>query len=171
MPDEVQTQVSKAMAGCLPSLVKLVAIPVQLVAQRQKAPRASATSALAYANWGRRVPAYLIDGALPLVVVIVLIQINVALGGVCLLLAGGWIIYNRWYLGGTTGQSLGKKALSIRLVGEDTGQPVGMPVAWVRDICHMVDALSCCVGFLLPLWDAKRQTLADKLVRTVVIPA
>jgi uncharacterized RDD family membrane protein YckC len=171
MPDEVQTQVSKAMAGCLPNLVKLVAIPVQVVALRQKARTASAAPALTYVNWGRRVPAYLIDVTLPVIVVIILVQINVALGGVCLLLAGGWTIYNRWYLGGTTGQSLGKKALSIRLVGEDTGQPVGVLVACVRDFCHTVDALICCLGFLFPLFDAKRQTLADKLVRTVVIPA
>jgi len=44
-------------------------------------------------------------------------------------------------------------------------------VAWVRDICQTLDALICCVGFLLPLWDAKRQTVADKLVRIAVIPA
>jgi hypothetical protein len=43
----------------------------------------------------------------------------------------GWTIYNRWYLGGTTGQSLGKKALSIRLAGEDTGQPIGVLVRTV----------------------------------------
>jgi uncharacterized RDD family membrane protein YckC len=173
MPDEVQTQVSKAMAGCLPSVFKLAAIPVRVVARRQQAWTASASAApaLTYANWGRRVGAYLIDVALPLIVVIILIEINVALGGVCFLLASGWAFYNRSYLGGRTGQSLGKKALSIRLVGEDTGQPIGVLVAWVRDLCHAVDMLICCVGFLFPLWDAKRQTLADKLVRTVVIPA
>jgi hypothetical protein len=43
-------------------------------------------------------------------------------------------------------------------------------MAFVRDICHFVDAITCLVGFLFPLWDAQRQTLADKIVRTVVVP-
>lgn len=83
----------------------------------------------------------------------------------------GWTAYNRWYMGGTTGQSLGKKVLNLRLVSEDTGQPIGMLMAFVRDLCHIIDAVICYVGFLFPLWDAKRQTLADKIITTVVIPA
>jgi uncharacterized RDD family membrane protein YckC len=86
------------------------------------------------------------------------------------LAALGWTIYNRWYRGGVTGHSLGKKVLHLRLVSEETGQPIGALMAFVRDICHIVDAVICYVGFLFPLWDAKRQTLADKIVRTVVIP-
>jgi uncharacterized RDD family membrane protein YckC len=124
-----------------------------------------------YANWGQRVGAYLIDVAPAVVVVIVLSRISVALWVVGWLLSLGWTIYNRWYLGGTTGQSLGKKALNIRLVSEETGQPIGMLMAFARDICHFVDSIICYIGFLFPLWDAKRQTLADKIVKTVVIPA
>jgi uncharacterized RDD family membrane protein YckC len=85
------------------------------------------------------------------------------------LLAFGWIIYNRSYLGGTTGQSISNKVLNIRLVSDETGQPIGMLMAFVRDICHLVDSIICYVGYLFPLWDAKRQTLADKIVKTVVI--
>ena len=33
---------------------------------------------------------------------------------------------------------------------------------------HILDALTY-VGFLWPLWDAKRQTFADMLMRTVVV--
>ena len=82
-----------------------------------------------------------------------------------------WTAYNRWYKAGTTGQSLGKKVLNLRLVSEDTGQPIGTLMAFVRDICHIIDSVICLVGYLFPLWDAKRQTIADKIVRTVVIPA
>jgi len=42
--------------------------------------------------------------------------------------------------------------------------------AFLRDLCHFIDAVICYVGFLFPLWDAKRQTLADKIMKTVVIP-
>jgi hypothetical protein len=61
--------------------------------------------------------------------------------------------------------------MNIRLVSEETGQPIGMLMAFVRDICHILDSLICYVGWLFPLWDAKRQTLADKIVKSVVVPA
>ncbi len=56
------------------------------------------------------------------------------------------------------------------LASEQTGQPIGVLMAFVRDICHFVDGVICYIGFLFPLWDAKRQTIADKIVGTVVIP-
>ena len=126
--------------------------------------------AITYANWIQRVAAYLIDLAPPVILLLVLVRIDVALTVIGWLLALGWIAYNRWYLGGTTGQSVGKKALNICLVREDTWQPIGILMAFVRDVCHLVDSVVCYVGFLFPLWDAKRQTLADKIVRTVVVP-
>ncbi len=126
---------------------------------------------ITYSNWGQRAVGYLIDVAPVIVVLIILDRISVALFAVGWLLSLAWSIYNRWYLGGTTGQSIGKKVMNIRLVSEATGQPIGVLMAFVRDICHIVDSLICYVGWLFPLWDAKRQTLADKIVRTVVIPA
>lgn len=78
--------------------------------------------------------------------------------------------YNRCYLAGTTGQSWGKKALGLRLISEATGEPIGAGMAFVRDICHILDSLLCYIGFLFPIWDAKRQTFADKIIHTVVIP-
>jgi uncharacterized RDD family membrane protein YckC len=126
--------------------------------------------AITYANWIQRVAAFLIDVAPPVIVLIVLVRINLALTVIGWLLALGWIAYDRWYLGGTTGQSLGKKALNIWLVGEDSWRPIGILLAFVRDVCHLVDSIVCYVGFLFPLWDARRQTLADKIVRTVVVP-
>jgi uncharacterized RDD family membrane protein YckC len=125
----------------------------------------------AYANWGQRVLAYLIDVAPVIIVVVVLARISVALLVIGWLVGLGWSIYNRWYLGGTTGQSIGKKALNIRLVSEESGQPIGMLMAFVRDICHIVDSIICYIGYLFPLWDAKRQTIADKIVKTVVVPS
>jgi hypothetical protein len=44
-------------------------------------------------------------------------------------------------------------------------------MAFGRDVCHILDSIVCYVGFLFPLWDAKRQPLAGKIVRTVVVPA
>ncbi|MEV0562244.1 RDD family protein [Dactylosporangium sp. NPDC050588] len=86
------------------------------------------------------------------------------------LLGFGYIVYNRWILGGK-GQSLGKKALGLYLVKEQTGQPIGAGMAFLRDIAHIVDSIICYIGWLFPLWDAKKQTLGDKIVGTVVTKA
>jgi uncharacterized RDD family membrane protein YckC len=80
-------------------------------------------------------------------------------------------VYNRWYRGGTTGQTIGRGVAGVKLVKEATGQPIGMGMAFVRDIAHIVDSIICYVGWLFPLWDSKRQTLADKIVSTVVVTA
>jgi uncharacterized RDD family membrane protein YckC len=77
--------------------------------------------------------------------------------------------YNRWFLQGKTGQSWGKKVVGLRLIGEATGQPIGAGQAFLRDICHIVDGVICYIGFLWPLWDAKKQTLADKILSTIVV--
>ncbi|MFG2041167.1 RDD family protein [Dactylosporangium sp. NPDC048998] len=131
-----------------------------------------------YANWIQRVGGYLID-VLPAAI---LGGIGGAIGGagssdgpnalyyVFLVLALAYSIYNRWVLGGQ-GASLGKKALGMRLIKEQTGQPLGFGGAFLRDICHIVDSIICYVGWLFPLWDAKRQTIADKISGSVVIKA
>ncbi len=126
----------------------------------------------AYANWAQRVGAYLID-----VVPIVFVEIiGIATHTAILVLLGyvvaiGLFVYNRCIQAGKTGQSWGKKALNLRLVSEATGQPIGPGMAFARDLCHILDSLACYVGWLFPLWDAKRQTFADKIVKTVVVPA
>ncbi len=125
-----------------------------------------------YSSWLYRVGAYLID----IVPVWILIGIGVASHNSAVyfifVLAGIAVTaYNRWYQAGKTGQSWGKRALNMSLIGEQTGQPIGPGTAFLRDICHIVDSIICYVGFLFPLWDAKRQTLADKIMQTVVIPS
>jgi uncharacterized RDD family membrane protein YckC len=123
-----------------------------------------------YAGWLTRVGAYLVDGLPAWILIGIGRAIGVSALSAIFDLAGlAWIIYNRWYQGGRTGQSLGKKVTNIRLLSESTGQPIGAGMAFVRDIAHLVDAIICYVGFLFPLWDSKRQTLADKIVHTVVV--
>jgi uncharacterized RDD family membrane protein YckC len=133
---------------------------------------APAAASVPYANWAQRAGGFIID-YLP---VWILDIIGIAIGHVSVsllidLIALVYIGYNRWYLGGTTGQSFGKRALSLRLINEQTGQPIGPLMAFVRDICHFLDSIACFIGWLFPLWDAKRQTFADKIIGTIVIPA
>lgn len=130
-----------------------------------------AANPAAYANWGQRVGAYLIDWA-PIIVLELIggFTHSVIIALLFALASLGWWIYNRCIQAGQTGQSLGKKTLHLRLLSERTGEPIGAGMAFARDICHILDSLACYIGWLFPLWDAKRQTFADKIVSTVVVP-
>lgn len=153
----------------------------------------------AYAGWGSRVAAALLDGLIGGLVPMAMAGAGAALavgsavgscdappnggcsstgaGGVVLgfvlmvaasvigLAIGLWLCYRE----GTTGQTPGKRVVGIRLVREADGQPIGFGLAFVRRLCHILDGLACDLGYLWPLWDAKRQTFADKIMATVVI--
>jgi uncharacterized RDD family membrane protein YckC len=79
-------------------------------------------------------------------------------------------IWNYGYRQGTTGSSVGKSVLKFKVVSEKTGQPIGFLMSIVRQIAHIIDQIICYIGYLFPLWDPKRQTLADKIMGTVCIP-
>ena len=86
-------------------------------------------------------------------------------------LAFAYWIWNWGYRQGTTGQSIGKSVMKFKVISEKTGQPIGFGLSIVRQIAHVVDSLVCYIGWLFPLWDAKRQTLADKIMSTICVPA
>jgi uncharacterized RDD family membrane protein YckC len=119
------------------------------------------------AEWPQRALAALIDGAISAVPYYVLGLVSWFLGFVVGLGASLYLLY----LAGTTGQSIGKKVIGIKLLREADGQVIGFGNAVVRAIAHVVDALPCGIGFLFPLWDAKKQTFADKIMQTVVVRA
>ncbi|HVB44169.1 MAG TPA: RDD family protein [Streptosporangiaceae bacterium] len=142
-------------------------------------PSYSAVPSSQYSSWIMRVGAYLVD-TVPIwaaLIVVYIIEaiigstiVDILLGLILFVAILGYTVYNRWILGGQ-GQTIGKKMLGIKLVSEETGQPIGSMNAFIRDICHIVDSIICYIGFLFPLWDAKRQTIADKIMKTVVTPA
>jgi uncharacterized RDD family membrane protein YckC len=89
--------------------------------------------------------------------------------GLSLMLASMiWVAYNRWMIAGKTGQSFGKRVIKIKLIGEASNAPIGPRNACIRDLVHILDALTV-VGYLWPLWDAKRQTFADKIMKSIVV--
>jgi uncharacterized RDD family membrane protein YckC len=135
------------------------------------------------ANWPQRVGAYLIDdliAGIPAFLALILFSGStpdetasagaVLVSSLLYLVSLGIWIYNRAILQGRTGQSWGKQVLKLRLVRMADGQPVGGLMAFVRDLLHILDALLCYIGFLWPIWDARRQCLfSDKIVNTVVL--
>jgi uncharacterized RDD family membrane protein YckC len=88
----------------------------------------------------------------------------------CVLIAVVFSLWNFVVRQGRTGSSIGKQLMNFKVVGEQTQQPIGVGKSLLRQIAHGIDALICYIGFLFPLWDAKRQTIADKLLKTVCVP-
>ena len=90
--------------------------------------------------------------------------------GVFYVLGLAFAIWNYGYKQGTTGSSIGKGIMKFKVVSEATGQPIGFGMSIVRQIAHFIDGAICYIGYLFPLWDAKRQTIADKIIKTVCLP-
>ena len=124
-----------------------------------------------YTDWFSRVAAFVID-LVPFALAYLIAAVAGSTRVYVFTLLGATVIsaWNRWMLGGQ-GQSLGKRLVRIRLVSASTGLPVGEARACARDLCHLADLAVGYVGFFFPLWDDRRQTLADKIMRTVVVPA
>ncbi len=74
---------------------------------------------------------------------------------------------NRVMLPALSGWSLGRAMLGIAVVHTD-GASVGVGRLLCRDLAHLLDTLSVFVGWLWPLWDPRRRTFADVLLRTEV---
>jgi uncharacterized RDD family membrane protein YckC len=136
-----------------------------------------------YAEWIKRVGAYLVDVALMIPAYLVMLIGTPLMGsdsgatatlGFLIYLVGivavfGIAIWNIILRQGRTGWSVGKQVLGIRLIAEKTGEPLGPGLTFVRALCHILDSLPCYLGYLWPLWDAKKQTFADKIMSSVVI--
>ncbi|KQV18400.1 MULTISPECIES: RDD family protein [unclassified Kitasatospora] len=148
-----------------------------------------------YASWGSRVAAYLVDSLIIGIPAGIFYGIGLGVGaeaadcvstrygtsctgggvsaigmlligiGALIALGGGlWLASQQ----GKTGQTPGKKMVNIRVVRESDGQPLGFGLTIVRYLCHFVDGI-CYIGYLWPLWDAKKQTFADKIMGTVSV--
>ncbi len=138
----------------------------------------------AYASWIRRVGAFIIDQIVYLTFVVIL-----GLGGGLIVGAAGgssrlegivqliltlvvlvFLIWNWGYRQGTTGSTIGKSVLKFKVVDERDGQPIGFGLSIVRYFAHFIDSIIFGIGYLLPLFTAKRQTIADMIMSTVCLP-
>jgi uncharacterized RDD family membrane protein YckC len=82
-----------------------------------------------------------------------------------------WLIYFT-YFEGTSGQTIGKRLMHIRVIKED-GSRCDIGSALVRNILRIVDHLPFLyiLGIILIAATEKRQRLGDMLGRTIVIKA
>jgi uncharacterized RDD family membrane protein YckC len=132
-----------------------------------------------YAEWGQRAVGGLIDYVAPfgaaVIVNIILGVIGSNGGGAFFALIGfllylgaiGFVLWNS-YQGGETGQTIGRKYAKVKLIKEDTGQPIGGGMGVLRYIVH---AIEFGIGWFAPLFTPKKQTFADMVLGTVVVKA
>ena len=68
---------------------------------------------------------------------------------------------------GQYGATIGKRALGLRVVGAD-GHPIGLWMAFIRYLGHVVSALALFLGYFWMIWDKDHQTWHDKLAHSYV---
>lgn len=141
------------------------------------------------ASFGQRLGAYLLDllvigvpFAILMIVLVVAIGPDEASGEVdegaagilVLLYILGFIALWAYYVvleGGPSGQTIGKKAVGIRVVSMQTGGPIGYGKAFIRTLIRtFISGNVCLLGFLWMLWDQEKQTWHDKISDSVVVP-
>lgn len=151
--------------------------PEAIVLPRHEEPR--------LASWSSRVIASLLDGALGTGATFLLLG---SLSGVPFLGASflpgdqqevstlswtdsGWVVgvtlliaAMQAYLGVTPG----KMVIGIAVVGERDARPVGLVTTGLRGFAHIIDSFLL-IGYLRPLWNARRRTFADSIMGTLVL--
>jgi uncharacterized RDD family membrane protein YckC len=122
------------------------------------------------AEWPQRALGLLIDVAPAIVLDIIASVLPAAIRFLVFLVVFAYYIYLAVQVG-QSGSTPGMRVVGLRAISKSTGQPIGAGMGVVRAIAHFVDNLICFVGWLFPLWDKEKQTIADKLVGTVVVTA
>jgi uncharacterized RDD family membrane protein YckC len=122
----------------------------------------------ARAGFWRRFAAAFIDGILLNIVGWILMAILGTGGGygIGILITIGYFTYFH----GSTGQTPGDAALSIRVVDKDGGGSIGYGRAFVRWLVSIVSGIVILLGYLWMLWDSEKQTWHDKAANSVVVP-
>lgn len=129
----------------------------------------------ALAPWHFRVGAFAIDvlAAAAVVATLALVSFTVPASGVwwwtsisVLGVVFLLMLSNRLLLPAVTGWSLGRGLFGAAVVRRD-GEVPGPWRLLLRDLAHVLDTASV-VGWLWPLWDSRRRTFADLLLRTEV---
>ena len=121
------------------------------------------------ASFWLRLAAALIDGVL-LGVIGGLIRaiLGNALGSAVNILLG--LAYYVYLEGSLSGQTVGKRVMSIRVIDINGGGPIGPTRALIRYIGRFVSFIVCLLGYFWMLWDSEKQTWHDKFASSVVVP-
>lgn len=120
------------------------------------------------AGFWRRFASAFVDGFLLGIVNLILESALKGAGiGLALLVS---VAYFTSLEGGPTGQTVGKRALGIRVISLDDGGPIGYGRGFIRWIGRYVSAIVFFLGYFWMLWDKESQCWHDKFAGDVVVP-
>ncbi len=121
------------------------------------------------ASFFRRLGAALIDAILVGIVVTLLEGVlGRGLGGLLgIALAIGYYGYLE---GSASGQTIGKRALGIRVYDFRAGGAIGTSRGILRYFARILSTIPVFLGYFWMLWDRERQTWHDKIAGSVVVP-
>ena len=126
------------------------------------------------AGFWQRVAAILIDSLILVVLQFVVVGVLAAISedaaiiGYFIVIVAG-IAYYVMLEGGESGQTVGKKALNIRVYDLKQGGPIGYGRAFIRYIGRIASSIFL-IGYLWSIWDSEKQTFHDKFAGSVVVP-
>ena len=120
------------------------------------------------AGFWRRFAAAFLDGIIIGIINTILVRLLKGPGDAIAIIIA--IAYYVTLEGGPTGQTLGKRALGIRLISFESGGPIGYPRAFIRFVGRYVSALVIFLGYFWMLWDKEKQCWHDKFAGDVVVP-
>ena len=81
------------------------------------------------------------------------------------------LAYFTYFEGGPTGQTLGKKAIGIRVYDFRQGGSIGYGRGLLRQFGKWLSAIPLGLGYFWMLWDKEKQCWQDKIAGSVVVPA
>ena len=119
------------------------------------------------ADFGTRLVALLIDGAIIGVPAIILMMILPVMLIYPLLLVAS--VGYQIYFWTTTGQTFGKQLMGLKVVSAETGNLLDPGTAALRYVGYLASALPIYLGFFWAIWDPMHDTWADKIAKTKVI--
>jgi uncharacterized RDD family membrane protein YckC len=165
---------------CTDCVVELAGKPYDAVCKEEQLRdlRSGTVSAVELAGAWRRAVAVFVDGLvmIPLTIVYFVIvgtsQPETVRGFFLrlVLFAIPWVLYEGFMLARYDGQTLGKKALGLRVVNAD-GSALEAAQGWKRGISRQVMSLTYVLGLvdMLMIFSAQRRTLHDRFARTIVV--
>ncbi len=118
------------------------------------------------ADWGTRAVGFLVDYAPVFILNAIFFRSSFISWLVWLASIAYWVYMG--HLDGLTGQTPGKAIMGLRLVNAQ-GELLGSGNGIARKFAHIIDGLICGLGFLLPIVDQNRQTIADKIMTSYVV--
>ena len=125
-----------------------------------------AQPAVVYAGFWERFAAVILDG---LILLIPNLLLKYSLGPYSLLvtLIVSWL-YAALQESGVSQATIGKKAVGIKVTSTE-GERISFAQATGRHFGKYISAIILFIGYLMMLWDERRQTLHDKMAGTLIV--